>query len=287
MSDADATGGDASEGEAETDASDAAALSDVVDAAVDCDAADACSGSLSCCSSACVDLRHDPRNCGTCGNGCGASQFCTGIQCLDAVFTNVCANPAATVVEDPYVSDNEAGIALGQALVACAPDAGVAVSVVPQTQAGILIPGDAGWQPNTGVGNTLVVGGGFFGQLSVASMDDNGLTPVYLTNDGTTAHIYQRATGLPLVTAADTTLTSQHDFFFLELAVEPKSGTLCLFGEGIYSPGTVAAGFYGSTVVVPEHASATAPWYVGEWTDSNSDGVPDQGDTFTVVAQGP
>jgi hypothetical protein len=286
-SDGDATGSDGSDGsEAEAGASDAAGLSDVVDAAIACDAADACSDSLSCCSSVCVDLHHDPRNCGTCGNGCGTSQFCTGTQCDDAVFVNVCANATGTVVTDPYTGDNEAGIALGQALVACA-DGGVAISIVPQTQAGVLIPADAGWRPNTGVGNTLVVGGGEYGQLSVAYMDDNGLTPVYLTNDGTTAHIYQRSTGLTLVTAADSALTSQHDFFLLELAVEPQSGTLCLFGQGIYGPGTLAAGYYGSAVVVPNHATSTAPWYVYEWTDTNASGVPDLGDTFTLVAHGP
>jgi hypothetical protein len=290
--DADASDGDATDGDAtdndggDADAGDAADLFDVVEAATACDAADACSGSLSCCSSVCVDLQHDPRNCGTCGNGCSTSQFCTGTQCDDAIFENVCANAAGTVVEDPYAGDNEAGVALGQALVGCA-DGGVAISIVPQTQAGVLIPADAGWRPNTGVGNTLVVGGGGHGQLSVAYMDDNGLTPVYLTNDGTTAHIYQRSTGLALVTAADSALTAQHDFFLLELAVEPQSGTLCLFGEGIYGPGTVAAGYYGSTVVVPNHATSAAPWYVYEWTDTNASGVPDQGDTFTLVAQGP
>ncbi len=230
------------------------------EAAAACDAADACSGSLACCSGFCTNVGRDPRNCGACGNACTATQFCTGTQCDDAVFSNVRANPSITVVEDPYPIDIEAGVAIGTAL-ATAADGGLVV--VPQTQPGVLIPeGDAGWRPNTGVGTTLVAGGSWFGQLSVAYMDNTGLTPVYLTNDGTTSHIYQRATGLPLVTAADSSLTNSHDFFILELAVEPQSGTLCLFGQGILGAGTVAAGYWGSKVIVPSSASYTAPWYV-------------------------
>jgi hypothetical protein len=240
-----------------------------------------------CCSGQCVDVTRDPRNCGRCGNVCSATQFCTGTRCDDAVFTNLCANASVTVVSDPYPPDDEAGASLGPSIAAACPDAGIAVSLVPQTQPGVLVPGDAGWRPNTGVGTTLVAGGGSFGQLSVAYMDQSALTPVYLTNDGTTSHIYQRATGLALVTADDGKLGAQHDFFILELAVEPESGTLCLFGEGIYGPGTVAAGYFGSQVLVPNYGRYPAPWYVYEWTDTNGDATPDSGDAFDLVAMGP
>jgi hypothetical protein len=36
---------------------------------------------------------------------------------------------------------------------------GIAVSIVSRTQPGVLVPGDAGWRPNTGVGTTLVAAG--------------------------------------------------------------------------------------------------------------------------------
>jgi hypothetical protein len=263
----------------------------MVDLGTPCDAASACTGSKLCCSSWCVDIAHDPRNCGSCGNACSATQFCTGSLCDDAVFKNLCANTFVTVVNDPYPTDIQAGASLGQAIAASCPDAGVVVSMVPQTQPGILepVPGDdAGFRrPNTGVGTTLIAGGGSFGQLSVGYMDESALTPVYLRNNGTTSHIYQRSTGLALVTANDDTLGPQHDFFMLELAVEPLSGTLCLFGEGILGPGTVAAGYFGSQVLVPNHASYPAPWYVYEWTDTNGDMTPDNGDAFNLAAQGP
>ncbi len=199
---------------------------------IPCDAANPCGMSLACCSSFCVDTERDPRNCGACGVACGANQFCTGRACDDAVFTNVCSNGSATVVTDPYPVDTEAGVELATALASCS-DAGFHVAVVPQSQPGVLVPmGDAGARPNVGGSDTLVAGGSWWGQQSVAYMDNSGLTPVYLTNDGTTSHIYERASGAALVTTPDTALTAQHDFFFLELVVEPTSGTLCFFGEG-------------------------------------------------------
>jgi hypothetical protein len=268
------------------DAGDSLDTGAVVDPRTPCDAAATCEGTLACCGGFCADTRHDPRNCGSCGSTCGSTQFCTGTGCDDAVFTNVCANPATTVVNDPYTTDIQAGVAIGTALASCA-DSGIAVAIVPQTKAGVLQPtGDAGQRPNTGVGDTLVAGGSWWGQLSVAYMDGSGLTPVYLTNDGTTSHFFERSTGLPLVTTLDSALTAQHDYFFLELAVEPVSGTLCLFGEGIFGPGTAAAGYYGSQVVIPQHATYTASYYVYEWTGANPDGTPGPGDTFALVAQG-
>ncbi len=257
-----------------------------VDPRTPCDEAKPCVGAQTCCAGFCADTRHDPKNCGACGTACSGSQFCTGTACDDAVFSNVCANGATTVVNDPYSNDIQAGAAIGTALAACS-DAGGAVAIVPQTQPGVLLPmGDAGDRPNTGVGDTLVAGGSWWGQLSVAYMDNMGLTPVYLTNDGTTSQFVERSTGLPLVTTLDTALTSQHDYFFLELAVEPVSGTLCLFGEGILGPGTSAAGYYGAEVMIPAHTTLAAAYYVYEWTDTNQDGTPGAGDTFTLVAQG-
>ena len=262
-----------------------------VDAAVDtgipCDDAGMCSGALTCCTGTCVDLHHDPRHCYACGVACTSTQFCTPTGCDEAVFTNVCVNGAATVVNDPYTPDNDAGATMGYALQGCT-DAGIALAIVPQTQPGVLIPdGDAGWQPNTGVGNTLVAGGSWWGQLSVAYMDDHALTPVYFTNDGYTSKIFQRATGLTLVSTPDSMLTANHDYFILEMAVEPQSGTLCLFGQGIFDKGTTAAAYIAATQIIPDRANHPAPWYVYEWVDGDMDGVPNAADTYNLIASGP
>jgi hypothetical protein len=281
-------GVDAGQGGDAADAGDVADASVEVNAPIPCDAATSCGDAMVCCTSTCVDLAHDPRNCGACGNACNAgTQFCTGTQCDNAVFTNICANLSITVVNDQYGLDNVAGASLGQAIAAACPDAGVIVSIVNQTKQGILVPMDGGWRPNTGVGTTLVAGGGAAGQLAVTYMDDTyAKSPVYLLNNGTTSSIYERSTGVPLVTVNDSMLTAQHDYFIMQLAVEPVSGTLCFFGEGILGPGTVAAGYFGSHVLVPNHASYPASWYVYEWVDDGNM-VPDSNDTFNPVASGP
>jgi hypothetical protein len=253
---------------------------------------------MQCCSSACVDVHRDPHNCGACGNACTATQFCTGTQCDNAVFQNLCANPAVSVIYGAFITDYEAGVSLGQAIAAtCPADAGIAVSTVVQAQPGTaLVPGDAGWRPNTGAGSTMVVGGGDYGQLAVAYMDDHALTPVYGTNDGTTAHFMQRSTGLPLVTVTDAVLMGSQgmiqDYVALVLSVEPQSSTLCFFGYGITGQGTLAAGYFGPQVLptlvnTPLDAGLFVPtYYIYHWVDTNKDMTPDNGDSFTLVASG-
>jgi hypothetical protein len=262
-----------------------------------CDSTHKCSGGLSCCAKLCTDTAHDPRNCGACGVACTASQFCTGTKCDNAIFSNLCANPKATVDLGQFPPDNAAGVALGAALAtSCSP----AVSIGQASQmSGIL--GDAG-QPSTGVGDTLIVGGGSFGQIAVQYLDQAGLSPIYLKTDGTTAQYVLRATGAPIfaspVMVSD--LTAHHDYFFIELAVEPQSGTLCFVGAGILAPGTAAAGYYGSAQLIPNRAADMHSWEAVEWTDAPGDGgtageggvdlgdgIPNAGDTFRVVASGP
>jgi hypothetical protein len=267
---------------------------------VPCDPTFPCGSGLSCCANFCTDTAHDPRNCGACGVACTASQFCTGTACDNAIFSNVCANARATVALGPYSQDNAAGVTLGGALATgCNP----AVSVVQASQESGILAGDAG-QPNTGVGNTLVVGGGSFGQLAVRYLDQAGLSPLYLKTDGVTAQYILRSTGTPAFAAVMVSaLTAHHDYFIVELAVEPQSGTLCFVGAGILAPGTGAAAYYGSTELIPKGASgmhSANSWVAVEWTDAPGDGgapgeggvdmgdgIPNAGDTFRVVASGP
>jgi hypothetical protein len=68
--------------------------------------------------------------------------------------------------------------------------------------------------------------------------------------------------------------------------VEPVSGTLCFFGYGMGGPGTLAAGYYFQSIVVPSLSTFTNVWYVYEWTDTNNDSVPNAGDTFALLQQG-
>ena len=255
-----------------------------------CDSTHKCSGALRCCASVCTDTARDPRNCGACGVACTAGQFCTGTKCDSAIFSNLCANPKATVDLGQFAPDNAAGVALGAALTtSCSP----AVAVGQASQLSGILEGDAG-RPNIGGGDTLVVGGGGFGQLAVQYLDSSGLSPIFLKTDGVTAQYIVRATGAPAFAAVMVSdLTAHHDYFFVELVVEPESGTLCFVGAGILAPGTAAAGYYGSTQLIPNRAADMHSWEAVEWTDAPGsggtpgDGIPNAGDTFRVVASSP
>ncbi len=256
-------------------------------APIPCDAQASCTtddaSTVACCSGYCVDTAKDPANCGQCGNGCTANQFCTGVACDDAIIANLCANPNATVVLDPYDPDNEAGVSMGAALhTVCVP----ATNVVQRSQdaGGVLAPNG---RPITGVGNTFVTGGGGYGQVGNDYMELQAkLSPVYLQNDGTNARILTRA-GTEILNEPDSTITGHHDYFYVQLAVEPQSGTLCLSGVGVLGAGTQAAGYYAAAELIPNRANYTASWYVYEWTDTNGDSIANFGDQYDLVRAGP
>jgi hypothetical protein len=254
---------------------------------ISCDAQTPCadSGTLTCCSGFCVDTSKDPTNCGQCGNACSLTQFCNGTGCDDAILANVCDNPLGTIVLDPYPVDDEAGIAMGTALTSYCLSPPTLVQRN-QTAGGVVDPVTG--RPITGVGNTFIAGGGSFGQNGIAYIELSApISPVYLHTDGTTAHITVRATGMDVVDTLNANLTAQHDFFYVQLAIEPQSGTLCFSAVGIEAPGTQAAGYYVSAVIGPALSTYTKTWYVYEWTDTNGDSIADNGDTFAMVASGP
>ncbi len=107
-----------------------------------------------------------------------------------------------------------------------------------------------------------------------------------MTADGVTEQIVDRNTGTNLVNAVDTNLTVHHDYFYVQLTVEPASGTLCFMGVGMLEYGTGAAGYFVPSVMIPGRAGYTDSWYVYEWTDTNGDAIANSGDTFTLVKSG-
>ncbi|HXX66392.1 MAG TPA: hypothetical protein VEK07_04370, partial [Polyangiaceae bacterium] len=198
--------------------------------------------------------------------------------CDDAVLDNLCANASATVIQDQFVIDNEAGAEVAQALATCVP--AVTYVTADQDAGDVLDP--SSHRPLLGPGDTLIAGGGGFGQSSVAYLDSAGVSPAYIVENGTDLWIYDRSTGVAVVEDAVANLTAHHDYFLLVLAVEPISGTLCFTAAGTGAPGTVAAAYYFSTEVMPNLPTYTGSWYAYEWTDTNDNSVPDPGDTFTL-----
>jgi uncharacterized lipoprotein NlpE involved in copper resistance len=279
---------DAKDGGSHKDGTADAAPSDAGPPAMACDASSQCTqmGATTCCSGACVDLSRDPRNCGSCGTACSSSQFCTGTSCTGTAFSNICSTHSATVALDSIGADDEAGVELGNAVASTCMLGGNLV--IASQDSGVIDPSSG--RPLTGVGDMFVSGGGSYGQQAVGYMDTLGATPVYLhaelPPDGGAgmAWFTERSSGTNIVTTSTSDLTAHHDYFLLELSVEPMSGTLCFFGIGMYAPGTLAAAYYGSTQVLPHASSYTQAYYVYEWTDTNMNGMPDSGDTFDQLS---
>ena len=279
-SDSAADGSDASDGS--EDSSDAMPCSVEAGEGGDDGGGSSCPVGESCCGGWCTDTKADPRNCGACGNVCSATQFCTGTTCDDAILKNLCANPKATVVHERSPGDNQTGDAIGASLaMGCMPPVMQTITDVD----GGTAQDPATGRPITGPGDTLVAGGGDYLQTSVAYME-KALTPVVTAADGMKAWAYRRGMSTNLVSAPFTNLTSSHDYFVLELSVEPVSGSLCFFAFGFGAPGTLAAGFYFQNDVMPNLSTYSDVWYLYEWTDTDASGDPSAGDTFSLVAHG-
>jgi hypothetical protein len=81
------------------------------------------------------------------------------------------------------------------------------------------------------------------------------------------------------------------DYFLVQLAVDPASGSLCLDVIGMSGQGTAAGGYYVANEFLANNAyvSSTKSWYVYYWVAASDAGagVPSSSDTFTLVASGP
>jgi hypothetical protein len=275
------------------DASDSGLDADAMPSGTQCsvDGGDAgCSAALACCNGYCVDTTRDPLNCGTCGNSCNTDQFCTGVSCDDAIFSNLCANRAATVVMDGLGPDDMAASGIGGALSSADGGCQAPLSVqfaVPD--AGTVLAPDSG-QPITGPGDSLVVAGGSYGQVAIGYMDSAGLSTIVQESDGTYGWLQDTGNGRNIVctTTGDAggLVNAQHDYFLLQLTVVPGSGTLTFSAFGLFGPGTLAAGYFFDNTVFPNLASYGERWYVVEWIDTDGNFMPSAGDTFTVLAYG-
>jgi hypothetical protein len=277
---------DAKAGDA-TDLDSADTGSDSADAGMPClvdagDAGSGCVGELTCCGGSCVDTTKDPNNCGACAHACSATQFCAAPACDDAILSNLCVNPKATIVQDTASIDNAAGNEIAGALTGCVPP--VTFTTVAQTDKSAF--DQTTHRPLLGPGSTLIAGGGGDGQLSVAYLDSAGVSPAYIVEDATVIEIVDRMTGASVVADTAANLTAHHDYFLLVLAVDPISGTLCFSGEGTGGPGTNAAGYYFANDVMPNLATYSSSWYAYEWADVDMNSLPSAGDTFTLKGSG-
>ncbi len=238
-----------------------------------------CDGGQDCCSSRCVDLQRDPAYCGTCTQACADSQFCGRGACHPADFSQLCQLPITTVVFDGIGEDDDAGLAMGQAIVArCNPT--TTLRRVAQRDAGIIA---ADGLP-LALGELLVMAGGSFAQRAVRWAEDTNSAQV---SDRSTLvdAIYGLRDGGVVSNVPRASLGPTLDRLVLQVVRAP-TGSLLLNAAGYHGPGTLAAASYFVTQVLPQASALTTRWYVVEWEDLDGTPGPSAGDRYTVIASG-
>ena len=240
-----------------------------------------CGAGRECCSGRCVDLQRDVAHCGGCGQGCTTDSFCGRGSCRVTNFAAICQLPAARVVFDGVREDDDAGTAMGDALVAgCLP--GVTGGSASQSDGRAVSANDG--QPLL-LGELLVMGGGSFRQKGVRWLEGTRTAEVSDTSTATDA-IYSLKDGGVVSNVPFSTLSASRDRVLIQLVRAP-SGALVLNASGFVGAGTRAAADSFVKTVFPMRAALTTRWYVVEWTDVDTSGGPSTGDTYTVIASGP
>ena len=239
--------------------------------AAGCTGTTGCQANETCCNSTyCSNLAKDPQNCGACGTACTGKQFCTSSACKDALIQNVCANANATIVQDNFDTDKEAGTTLQAGLAAACP----------QAQIGTILEGANGsmdpqnGRPTLGPNNTYVASGGAFGQKAVWYMNGAKNAPVYTIDNSQQIAFIRSSDNGTIVQTPLSALTAHHDYFLIYVAPEPVSGTLVFAVYGLYGPGTTAGAFYWKNTMATSIGTQSKQYYVFEWTDANNDGQP-------------
>lgn len=250
-----------------------------VDAGPECDTLKPCSGLLTCCANRCVNIDNEPAHCGQCDAPCTSEQFCGQGQCRNNELSQLCHMPVSTAVLDGFVEDDDAGVAVAQAIVSsCAP--------VMSLQFGVQGPptlSDAG-EP-LALGEILVMGGGSFAQRGVRWLEDNNFAFIRDTSTPADAIFSLRDGGIVSSVPAST-LGPSLDRALIQLVRTPR-GAVVLNAAGFHAVGTLAAAHYFVETILPMHASLSTAWYVIEWEDLNSNDTPDSADRFTLIASGP
>jgi hypothetical protein len=126
-------------------------------------------------------------------------------------------------------------------------------------------------------GNAVVIGHNDTNP-TITFYEDKGLTPLNSTinANGSVSILY----GSKLV-ATLTNITSSNDYFTMQTFQDGNHTVIMLWGAG--SQGILAAGVYLS---MRGTGALTSSAYLVQWQDTNRNGTPDPGDTFTVLYQG-
>ncbi len=209
---------------------------------------------------------------------CAGGDFCASTGCQRAAFSALCARPQVDVVLDGLL-DDDAGVSLGDAVAAACPTVTLTL-VAAHTDAGIV---DGHGRPQIGDA-LLIAAGGPYVQPLVAYLE-GATTPVYYSGNSQGDGFAMRDGGA-LATAPTGVVGLHHDYFVVEVVVDPTSGSLALLTYGFGQWGTAAGAWFAENRILPTLSSETGVWYVVEWTDGNGDRQPDASDTFAILGSG-
>jgi len=241
-----------------------------------------CGTGLTCCSLHCVSTVNDQQHCGACGTACDNTQFCGQSGCVPAQFSSLCQIGKVVVILDGQVGDDPKGRALAQALVDHCPSS-QSVREVSQTVADALNPSNG--HPVSGSDELLVIAGGNYFQKGADYMVMNKFAPLtnFLTSDSFEIRDSSSNALIASQLVADT--SDSNDLFTVQFMREPNSGSLVLNAYGFTVGGTAAAAYYFEQSIMADVPGPAKAWYVGKWTDANSNSLPEMNE-FTLIASG-
>ena len=259
----------------------------------------ACGESLTCCSLHCTDLATSSAHCGACGAACNAGDFCGIDACADGsggagqggaggapsapcvschptVLANICSIARAVVILDTGKNsadgDRAPGLAMGAALEAkCNPTPTLTNAQQDSIEALNFTTG----RPVSGGGELLIVAGGPVFQNLEVYVEEQHLSPLYWETTDTDTEYRTTAGNRLVLTQPIAGDHESHDLFIIQFMRDPASGSLVLNAQGFWLSGTVAAAFQLTNGILPSLSSFDKAWYAYEWTDLNSDKLPD------------
>jgi hypothetical protein len=216
---------------------------------------------------------------------CEAGSFCAADgACLPLALDTVCKSGGFYTLHNAYPSDNLVADSVSAIL---GKYCGVEAKVIDQSDASVI--DQCSGAPLLGMGNTVVMAGGFFTQYA-ARYFDRTLSPVYLDRDvSETADVsapnqIKSRSGKVLHSYPDSDVSTTSDYFVIQLLADPSRGALFVHLYGHGNMGTAAASWYFQNSLLPSHSRDWTSFVVVHWVDGNGDGLAGDGDKFDVVA---
>ena len=234
--------------------------------------ANGCGAGLTCCGEHCVDAATDSAHCGACGTVCAAGQFCGTSGCRDSTLSGLCSFKKIALVLDGQSGNETPGRAIAEALhTQCVP--APALREVSQLVADV-VNADSG-RPVSGGDELLIAPGGYFYAHLTDYLSKQAVLPVYSVLNGENLEYRKSATDAVLVSSPRSAPNDNHDFFVIQFARDPSSGSLILNAQGFWQSGTVAAAFYIAQGLLPAVTTFDKAWYLFEWQDANANLAPE------------